>query len=497
MAAQTQDISSVLVVGAGTAGLISALMIRRFNPDLDIQVIYSPRIGHIMVGEGTVGTTPIMFHDRMGLDRTAFYETVQPTPKLGVRFLWGPRPVFHYTFELALSGQAGAGCQLPLGYACPSQDAMTGFSFGSALMSANRVHTADDGRSPALPRPGTAYHFENQLFVDFLAETCRQQGIVLTPAELKDVETGERGVTRVKCDEGRTFEADLYVDASGFSGALIHRGLGEPYVSMRDHLFCDRAVVGGWARGEDEPLRPYTTAETMDAGWCWQIEHRSIVNRGYVYCGDFLDDDAAEAEYRAKNPKAGDTRIVRFESRHIRRAWVGNVVAIGNTNGFVEPLEATNIQVISSFAIRLAAALSATRRVTPAQTEAFNSYVETTWRSVRDFLALHYKYNTRLDTPFWRHAREATPLGDVAPMVEHYHAVGPDPYGMDALLPKGDIFGVEGYLAILVGCEAPYRRLRSVSAEESGRVAFLRDVLRQAADKGADPASAPIAAWAG
>lgn len=494
---QSKDgrVESVLVVGAGTAGLVSALMIRQMNPDLPITVLYSSRIGHIMVGEGTVATTPALLHERMGLDRQAFYSAVKPTPKIGVRFLWGKNGDFHYTFEPALNVGGNDFHNLPLGFSFPMDQPFIDYSMSSAFMAAGKLpNSAKPGPASVGPLPA-AYHMENQLFVDFLMQTCSQRNISLVEAEVSSVETGEAGVERVVATDGRTFAADLFVDCTGFSGALIHGAMEEPYVSMRDSLFCDRAVVGGWPR-TDELLRPYTTAETMDAGWCWQIEHRDIVNRGYVYCSDFIDDETAEAEFRRKNPKVSETRIVRFETRRIRRSWVGNTVAIGNANGFVEPLEATNIQLICNYALRVGIALSISRRIVPAQVDAFNIYTERSWQSVRDFLAGHYKFNTLLDTPFWRHAREATPLGAAEAAVDYYREVGPDPTGMKAMLPEHCLFGVEGWLAILIGCGVPYARHRPLPADEAKRMAFVREVNANLASRGTDPAIAEIEAWA-
>lgn len=494
---QSKDgrVDSVLVVGAGTAGLVSALMIRQMNPDLPITVLYSSRIGHIMVGEGIVATTPALLHDRMGLDRSAFYAAVKPTPKFGVRFLWGKNGKFHYTFEPVLAAGGSAFHTLPLGYSFPQDQPFTDYCISSAYMSARKVADMNMQNGTSSERPPAAYHMENQLFVDFLMETCSRRNISLVEAEVSNVEAGEGGVERVISKDGRTFTADLFVDCSGFSGALIHGALDEPYISMRDHLFCDRAVIGGWTR-TNEPLRPYTTAETMDAGWCWQIEHRDIVNRGYVYCSDFIDDETAEAEFRRKNPKVSETRIVRFETRHIRRSWVGNTVAIGNANGFVEPLEATNIQLICNYALRVATALSLSRRIVPAQVKAFNLYTERSWHSVRDFLAGHYKFNTLLDTPFWRHAREATSLGTAEAAVEYYREVGPDPTGMRMLLPEHCLFGADGWLAILIGCGVPYAQNRPLPADEAGRTAFMRKVHANLASRGVDPAVARVEDWA-
>ncbi len=78
--------------------------------------------------------------------------------------------------------------------------------------------------------------------------------------------------------------------------------LGEKFISYADTLFCDRAVVGGWNRSgpEDQLIKPYTTCQTMDSGWSWQIEHENRINRGYVYSGGFISDADAEAEFAGK-----------------------------------------------------------------------------------------------------------------------------------------------------------------------------------------------------
>ena len=95
-------------------------------------------------------------------------------------------------------------------------------------------------------------------------------------------------------EDGTRHTADLYIDASGFRSELLGRELQEPFVDYTDSLFCDRAVIGGWQR-TTEPVHPFTTAETMDCGWAWQIEHETFINRGYVYSSKFISDDDARA----------------------------------------------------------------------------------------------------------------------------------------------------------------------------------------------------------
>jgi tryptophan halogenase len=222
-------------------------------------------------------------------------------------------------------------------------------------------------------------------------------------------------------------------------------------------------VVGGWARAADEPIKPFTTCETMNAGWCWQIEHETRVNRGYVYCPAFVSDDEAEREFRAKNPKVGPTRIVRFVSGRYRDGWAKNVAAVGNASGFVEPLEATALGVIAMQARLIAGSLiDADREVRPTQIAQFNTHHRRLWDNIRGFLAVHYRFNRRLDTPFWRECHEHVDLAGAAELVEHYRENGPTNFWSPTLLDPVEPFKFGGYTTMRVGMRVPYRRTGAV-----------------------------------
>ena len=267
-----------------------------------------------------------------------------------------------------------------------------------------------------------------------------------------------RGSSALITETGERITADLYVDASGFRSELLGQALGVPFVSYADTLYCDRAVIGGWQR-TTEPIHPFTVAETMDAGWAWQIEHEHFINRGYVYSSAFISDEDARAEHLRKNPKIpGDkTRVVKFRAGRYQTLWMKNVVGIGNSAGFVEPLEATALQVIcvevSSLADSLADSLC---EPTPTLIELYNRYNTAAWDDIRDFLAVHYKFNTRLDTPFWKAARNDVAMHKAQAIVDFYRENGPSVVAGAALLHPSNSFGMDGYLAMLVGQNVPH-----------------------------------------
>src|SRR6185437_2171893 len=128
-------------------------------------------------------------------------------------------------------------------------------------------------------------------------------------------------------------------------------------------------------------------------------------------CSDFISDEEAEKEFRAASSQITQTRVVKFISGRYERAWIKNVVAIGNANGFVEPLEATALGVISMQSRLLADTLvESDRQIRRWDVTGFNRHHGRYWDSIRRFIAIHYKFNDRIDTPFWRACREKTDL---------------------------------------------------------------------------------------
>jgi tryptophan halogenase len=315
-------------------------------------------------------------------------------------------------------------------------------------------------------------------FVGYLETIAARMGIMVREDTVDDVRQDEHGIRELHFASGQTADADLYVDCSGFVSALLGKTLGEPFVSYASSLYNDRAVVGSWER-TDEPIKPYTTAETMEAGWCWQIDHEHHINRGYVYSSAFLGEADAEAEFRAKNPKIAKTRVVRFVTGRYERDWVKNVVAIGNSSGFVEPLESTGLAAICGQSQALAETLfDADGDPGPAIIGQFNKRFVRGWDAIRQFLAIHFKFNERFDTPYWRACRADTDLAGAEEIVEYYRENGPSVVYRTTLFPPQDQFGMEGYLSLLLGQQVLYRRRHVPSATELANWERIRQAIR-------------------
>ncbi|GHC66795.1 tryptophan 7-halogenase [Roseibacillus persicicus] len=456
-------IKNLVVLGSGSAGLIAALSFRRKLPQIQVSVVRDPSIGVIGVGEGTTPNFPRHLFDYLGIPRKTFYELAEPTWKLGIRFNWGAREHFNYTFAPQLDARL-AQLPLPNGFYC--DEVFDNLDLSSALMNQGKVFPAQANGCPDI-QPWHAFHIENEKFVAVLEKIAVASGVEFIDGRVDDCRRNDNGLKAILLEDGRLIEGDYFIDCSGFRSELLGKALQEPFLDFKKTLFCDRAVVGGWERTE-EPILPYTTSEQMSTGWCWQIEHERLINRGYVYCSDMISDEEAANEFRAKNPKVpDDPRIVKFRSGCYQRMWVDNVVAIGNAGGFVEPLEATALMIVCSHVQTLINFIQHSQLApSPSMRDLYNRVTHETWLDIRDFLGLHYKPDTAMKTPFWDRCREETDLSGIEELLEFYRENGPTGFCRYSLQSTQNDFGLEGYLVMLLGHRVPHQKPYQPTDEE-------------------------------
>lgn len=478
-------IRSIVVLGGGSAGLLAALTLKRKIPALRVEVIFSSRLGVIGVGEGTTPYVPQHLHGYLGYDEHEVFNAIRPVFKLGIRFQWGKRPFFDYTFTRRQ--QLWRYADLPRNNGFYSWDSVEDMDLGSSLMSAHKAVPRRSDGVPDLPPVGQhiAWHIENKTFVAWLEKACRAAGVLFTDSELASVkrDPASGDVRALGLIDGSERKADFFVDSSGFASELLGKAMEVPFEDFSSVLRCDRAVAGGWDR-TDEPTVTYTGADTMRAGWCWRIDHPERIHRGYVFSSAHLSDEAAVAEYQALCPRADAPRIVRFRSGAYRSGWIRNVVGIGNAAGFVEPLEATALMILCIQCRWLTDGLiDAGLEPTPSMRSLFCQMNTGLWRETRDFLGLHYRFNDRLDNEFWRECRADTSLGNLEPVVDFYRENGPSGIAAGLLGPNNP-YGLDGIYALLMGLKVPHQRLYQASGPEkkiwSQRTEAHRAIARQA-----------------
>ena len=256
-------------------------------------------------------------------------------------------------------------------------------------------------------------------------------------------ETGH--VASLKLEGGdRTVEGDVFIDCSGFRGLLIEQTLNTGYEDWSRWLPCDRALAVPSASAAD--LTPYTRSTARAAGWQWRIPLQHRIGNGYVYCSDHLSDDEAAATLLANLDGAAlaDPRQIRFTAGKRRKMWNRNVVAVGLSSGFMEPLESTSIHLIQSAISRLLKLLPG-RTMIDADIAEYNRQSDFEYERIRDFIILHYKANQRDDTAFWRERRDMPIPDTLAAKIELFAA------GSHIFREHEELFTEVAWMQVMIG----------------------------------------------
>ena len=410
---------SVVIIGGGTAGWMSAVYLNRaLGPTTSITLAESPQIGTIGVGEASFNTLKAFF-DYVGLDESEWMPPSQASYKLGIKFVdWTTtgRSFFH-PFQRYDDVQ---GLGLPEWWLHNHRDRpfdRVCFTV-PAIAHAKRAPKTFDGSvfetRVAYPY---AYHFDAGLLAAHLREVATRRGVSHVQGTVKDVDVDAAGmIARVRLDADRSLEADLFIDCTGFRGVLTRQALGEDWLPFSSSLFCDRALAVRIPHDDAaDGIRPYTTSTALSSGWVWDIPLKERTGTGYVYSGSFLDDDSARQELRRhlgrRLARDAEPNLVRFRCGRLRNSWVGNCVALGLSSSFVEPLESTAIFTIQHGLLELINHLPAREgddRLRASYNRAVNACVD----GIRDFLIIHYYCNDRRDTPFWEATKRDTVVPD-------------------------------------------------------------------------------------
>ncbi len=403
-------IRSVVIVGGGTAGwMTAAALARMVRAGVAITLVESDAIGTVGVGEATI--PPIRtFNAMLGIDENHFLEHTRGSMKLGIEFVDWNAPGHGYLHPFGDYGFDVEGVKFhqiwqklrKAGRAAPLDD----YSLCAVAARMNRYAAPAAQQNSPLSRLVQAYHFDASLYARYLRVYAEERGVTRREGKIAHVDLrGDNGfIEAVTFEDGTRLEGELFVDCSGFRGLLIEEALGTGYEDWTHWLPCDRAIAAPTASAG--PLTPYTRATARAAGWQWRIPLQHRTGNGYVYSSAHVSDDEAVATLLANVDGAvlADPRRLRFTTGRRKLAWNRNCVAIGLSGGFLEPLESTSIHLIQAGIARLLA-LFPDRGWSDAERNTYNDLTRTQYDQVRDFVILHYKANGR-NEPLWRQARE-------------------------------------------------------------------------------------------
>ncbi|MEQ1551129.1 tryptophan halogenase family protein [Sphingorhabdus sp.] len=443
-------IREILIVGGGSAGWMTAAALSNvLTQGCTITLVESEEIGTVGVGEATI--PPIRtFNQMLGIDEREFVRETQGSFKLGIEFVdWGSlgNRYFHPF------GPHGKPYDILSVHQQWLRDREAGetsnfddLSMAWHMAKAGRFNLPSPDQRNVLSTFDYAFHFDAGRYARYLRGYSEQRGVRRVEGKIADVRlNGESGfVEGVTLQDGRTIDAELFIDCSGFRGLLIESALQTGYEDWTHWLPCDRAVAMPCAKA-GEPT-PFTRSTAREAGWQWRIPLQHRTGNGYVYSSQFLSDDAAIETLRANLDGAplADPNQLRFVTGMRRKFWNRNVIAIGLSSGFMEPLESTSLHLIQAGISKLLA-LFPDRDFDPLLIDEYNHIAITEFQRIRDFLILHYKLTTRDDSELWRYCAAMDIPDTLQFKIDHFRRYGRH------IARDMDLFGAPSWHAVHIG----------------------------------------------
>jgi tryptophan halogenase len=406
----TDRIRSIVIVGGGTAGWMTAAALAKVlgTQYASVTLVESDEIGIVGVGEATIPQIRT-FNRMLGLDEDDFIRRTKGTFKLGIEFVDWRRIGERYIHPFGRVGVDMMGVSFHAFWQRLNQTGtghdLAEYSLTSMASRHNKfMRSIDAGNSP-LSDIAYAYQFDAGLYARYLREVAEGKGAVRREGRIVAVHQRADGfIESVQLEDGSRVSGDLFIDCSGFRGLLIEQTLKTGFIDWSKWLPCNRALAVPCASAGE--LTPYTRSTARSAGWQWRIPLQHRIGNGYVYCSEFISDDEAAATLVANldGEKLADPRLIRFTTGHRPRYWVKNCVAVGLSSGFMEPLESTSIWMIQNGIARLLTNFPDRSFAAP-DIDRYNRVMIEDTEYIRDFLVLHYKGTERDDSPFWDYCR--------------------------------------------------------------------------------------------
>lgn len=425
-------IKSILIVGGGSSGWMTAAAMLQQIPDLKVTLVESPNVPTIGVGESTIGHIN-EFLDFLGLKDEDWMKHCNATYKTSIKFLdFRENPtekphVFHYPFgQFDFTDKPHGLMEWFIGAALrPNVDPYTFATFyhDSILMTDAVKMTKNEDFAIRGFRFAydTAYHMDATMFGIYLRDyRCIPKGLTHILDDVTEVFTDVDGVSGVQTKEHGILTADLYIDCTGFKSMLLEGALGVPFKSFHDTLLNDRAIatVIPYIDIEKE-MECVTSCTAIEAGWVWNIPLFNRIGTGYVYSSKHATEEQATEQFRrhlssnrmicpdSKRAQEAELRYIKIRHGVHERAWEKNVVGIGLANGFIEPLESTGLMLTHEAIIKLVSALKMRNgRITRYDVDAFNFAFYDQISGFKNFISQHYALSMRNDTPYWQEVSE-------------------------------------------------------------------------------------------
>ena len=405
-------VNNIVIVGGGTAGWMTATTFVRLFPKKKITLIESPDIKTVGVGESTI----VQFRQWLSLVRIKdedFMKYCDASYKFTIRItnfnkidsgrveypFSKPEPIDENRFNLWYFKKI-------LHPETPNTDYADSYYPIMALVNNNKVYKGKELGDFNF-KHDTAFHFDATKFGIWLRDNVCNDKINHIKSNVKDVKMNDDGIEYLSLDNGDVITGDLFIDCTGFKSLLLGKTMGEKFISYNDIIPNNKA----WAThieytDKEKQLQGITNATALKNGWVWNIPFWPKIGTGYVYSDKYTTDEEALNELKQHIKDNGFKVPEEFSNIKMRigihkRLFIKNVVAVGLSAGFIEPLESNGLYTVHEFLSFLVRVFERDN-ISQWDRDVYNYSCRSTFHNWAEFVSMHYALGERDDTPYWK-----------------------------------------------------------------------------------------------
>jgi tryptophan halogenase len=481
----------IVIVGGGSAGWLTALILKAYQPNKNITVIESDEIGILGAGEGTVPHF-IDVLDKIGIPVSDIVKHAKGTIKNGIKFTnWnGENDFFYHPFkpyaELNFNQLNNLYYNQTLlgivGQLWNNED-LQEVNFAGKISEDNKVPVANKNSVDAFRYDpinrfnrysNFALHFDARLLADFLKTVALSRGIIQVEGIVNNIESDNSGnINKISLENGQSVNCDFVFDCTGFKRLIIGKHFNSNWKSHSDVLPVNTAIPF-FIENTSDKIEPYTEAIAMKHGWMWKIPVQGRYGCGYVFDDTTTDIESAKQEIRDYlGHDVEFPRTFKFNAGCYEKIWIKNCIAVGLSSGFIEPLEATSIWLSTIMLLDVAESFERLESMNQADMDRYNkSFLERT-SDIVDFLCLHY-ITERNDSKFWTDYKNRTMSDNLTSKLTQWKTSVP--VHADT---RTSIFVLDSWMPVLVGV----RQLKKENIEKFVVANNLQPLIEQSYNK--------------
>jgi hypothetical protein len=431
----------IIIVGGGSSGwLVASALIKKF-PKYQITLVESPNIPTIGVGESTTTLVRNFIKHYLKIDEADFLKKTDGIFKMSVRFndFVNIGEFYDYPFGSPFVDSSVGVSSWDLvknNYKNLSNNDFVKFSYPSySLFSKNKISKNEKNEFDNFNyNLNLGYHFDANKLGEYLKNNfCIPRGVKHVIANVKDIKFYNDEVECVILENDYKIYGELFIDCTGFKSIILGNKMKPNFIKVSNKLLNNSA----WAtpvkyKNVYKEMQPYTTATAIENGWCWYTPIASRIGNGYAYSEDFVDSDNALKEFKKyllnnKNYNFCTKEVeelpffqIKMKTGFYEKSMIKNVVGIGMSSGFLEPLEGTGLHFIIEQVINL---FKIIENGFPNQflIDAFNLKIKDMYETWTDSLLLIYLLTKRKDTEYWKHVFNMSAVDFNFKNQNHYH----------------------------------------------------------------------------